>query len=79
MRITWILLAMAILAGGCSSKNMRVSGMICPAGLDENRIQSDFRSCRAYSEKEAEKATYPKRLSQECQECLVKRGYEIER
>ena len=70
---------MLFLFSGCSSKSMKVSGMICPPGHSEQMVNSDFRQCRAYDEKEADKATYPKSLDSECKECLLKRGYTIDK
>jgi hypothetical protein len=69
----------ALLLGGCTGKNIRVSGMICPPGHDEQMVHSDFKECRAYDEKEADRATYPKQLDRECKECLLKRGYTIDK
>jgi len=63
---------------GCSSKSMTVSGMICPPGHDEQMVNSDFRACHAYDEKEAGLATFPKSLDSECKECLLKRGYTLD-
>jgi hypothetical protein len=68
---------MLLAFAGCSSKNMKVSGMICPPGHTEQMVNADFRECRAYDEEKAQKATYPKALDSDCQECLVKRGYRI--
>ena len=77
MRYFIPVIALLLLLSGCSSKNMRVSGMICPPGHTEDMVNRDFRECRAYDEKAAEKASKPK-LSYECKECLQNRGYEIE-
>jgi outer membrane biogenesis lipoprotein LolB len=77
MRFFLVLAAMLFLFAGCSSKNVRVSGMVCPEGHTEQMVTQDLRECRAYDEKAAEKASRSK-LSPECIECLKKRGYEIE-
>ena len=77
MRSAILLGAVMLLLAGCGTKNMRVSGMICPPGHTEQMVHSDFKECRAYDEKEAKQATYPKTLDSGCQECLVKRGYRI--
>jgi hypothetical protein len=66
-----------LMLAGCSSKEIEVSGMICPPGHTEQMVHADFRECRAYDEKEAEKATYPKALDSECKECLIERGYRV--
>ena len=78
MRFTLFMLTALLFISGCSSKNIRVSGMICPPGHSEQMVHQDFRECRAYDEEKAAEATYPKTLEGECQECLIKRGYEIE-
>ena len=78
MRLIVLALLGALWFGGCSSKNIQVSGMICPPGHTEQMVHEDFRACRAYDEKEAEKATFPKTLDQECKECLIERGYKVE-
>ncbi|MEA3372649.1 MAG: hypothetical protein U9Q62_03045 [Campylobacterota bacterium] len=78
MRYILFVLTAILFISGCSSKNIRVSGMICPPGHSEQMVHSDFRECRAYDEKEAEAATYPKTLEGECKECLLKRGYKID-
>lgn len=77
MRFILVPAAVLLLLAGCSSKNIRVSGMICPEGHTEQMVTQDLRECRAYDEKAAEKASKPK-LSPECIECLEKRGYELE-
>lgn len=69
--------AVLLLLGGCSTKHFRVSGMICPEGHTEGMVSRDFRECRAYDEKAAEKASWPKKLPVECIECLEERGYKI--
>ena len=62
---------------GCSTKNIRVSGMICPEGHSDEMVSRDFLECRAYDEKAAEKASWPKKIPTDCVECLEERGYKI--
>ena len=74
---TLILCALLLFLSGCSGKNIRVGGMICPDGHTEQMINRDMRECRVYDDEAAAKASLPK-LTEECVECLKKRGYEIE-
>lgn len=78
MRYFVLVSIVLLLFSGCSRKSIKVSGMICPPGHSEQMVNQDFRACRAYDEKEAEKATFPKSLDYECKECLLKRGYTID-
>lgn len=74
-----ILLALAVLTiTGCSTQDLRVSGMICPEGHTEEMVHRDFRECRVYDEKAAERASYPKQLAPECVQCLEERGYTVD-
>lgn len=76
------LIAMGLLLSlfsGCSTKSITVSGMICPPGHSEQMVNQDFRQCRAYDEKKADLATFPKSVDAECKECLLKRGYTIDK
>ena len=72
-----VLIALLLALGGCSTKNIRVGGMICPEGHSDQMISRDFLECRAYDEKAAQKASWPKKVPSECFECLEERGYKI--
>lgn len=63
---------------GCSSKQLIVNGMICPEGHSEARAKADFTACRYYDLKDADKASTAT-ISDECKECLEKKGYTIEK
>lgn len=78
MRAYLLFIALLPLFWGCQTKSLTVSGMICPPGHSEQMVSADFRECRAYDEKEADKATFPKSIDKECKECLLKRGYSID-
>ncbi|HEX5623885.1 MAG TPA: hypothetical protein VFX57_05550 [Sulfuricurvum sp.] len=68
----------ALAASGCAQKQLTVNGMICPEGYSEERVKADFSACRYYNLKDADKASYPV-LTDECKECLEKKGYTIEK
>jgi len=51
--------------------------MICPAGVSEERIRSDFAECRYYDLEAATKASQAP-ITVECQKCLESKGYRIE-
>lgn len=61
---------------GCSNKQLMVNGMICPEGHSEARAKADFTACRYYDLKDADKASTAT-ISDECKECLEKKGYTI--
>ncbi len=70
----WLLLA------GCSMKNVRIGGMMCPEGYSQEQIDRDMRECRFYGPAEdaaAAKAAFPKEVKPECAKCLEERGYQI--
>lgn len=65
---------------GCSTKNIRIGGMMCPEGYSQEQINRDFAECRFYGpqeEKEARKSAFPKEVEPECIECLEAKGYKI--
>ena len=71
------LTATALLFLACSDKNITVNGLVCPEDFDEARINKDLTECRYYDESDAKRSAKPK-LSDDCKECLIKRGYDIE-
>lgn len=77
MRTTLLALAALLITAGCADKQLHVGGMICPVGHTEEMVHQDFRDCRAYDDKAAERASQPK-LTEECQECLQQRGYKVD-
>jgi hypothetical protein len=77
MRMTLLAATALILTAGCADKQLHVGGMICPEGHTEEMVHEDFRECRAYDEKAAERASRPK-LTEECKECLEERGYKVD-
>ena len=80
MRSVGMAIAAFLLLTGCSGKNIRVGGMMCPAGYDQQRIDQDLRECRFYGPNEqeaAQKASLPKEVEPECIRCLEKKGYKI--
>jgi len=77
---TVLLLALFVGMAGCSSKNIRVGGMMCPEGYSQDQIDNDMRECRFYGPAEDEaaaKAAYPKEVEPECIKCLEEKGYKI--
>ncbi|MEA2110755.1 MAG: hypothetical protein U9P71_01775 [Campylobacterota bacterium] len=68
---------LAFLYSGCSSKNMTVNGLICPAGHTNELIQADFRECYYYDMKAIEVSATPK-IDEECLKCLEAKGYVLE-
>jgi len=77
MRMLIMTAAAVLLFTGCTTKNLRIGGMICPPGHSEDMVHQDFRECRFYDEKAAEAASRPK-LTPECLECLKERGYTVD-
>ena len=77
---TWAFLAAAaaaIITSGCAEKQLTVNGMICPAGVSEERMRADFAECRYYDLEVASKASKAP-MTIECQKCLESKGYRIE-
>jgi hypothetical protein len=73
-------LAAVLLLGGCSSKKIRVGGMMCPEGATPAQVEQDLRECRFYGPAEmeaAQKASLPKEVEPECVKCLEEKGYKI--
>lgn len=69
-----------LLLAGCSMKNVRIGGMMCPEGYSQEQIERDMRECRFYGPAEDEaaaKAAFPKEVAPECAKCLEERGYTI--
>lgn len=81
MRISaLLLLGVLLLIGGCSAKNIRIGGMMCPEGYSQEQIEHDMRECRFYGPAEDEaaaKAAFPKEVKPECAKCLEEKGYKI--
>jgi hypothetical protein len=77
MRLSVMIAAVLLLLTGCSTKHLRVSGMICPEGHTQEMVHQDFSECRVYDEKAAERASNPN-VPQECMECLIERGYRVD-
>ncbi len=71
--------ALLLLLAGCSTKNVTFNGLVCPADHSEQMVQRDLTECRYYDQDDAARSARPPRLTDECVECLEKRGYEIER
>ena len=68
----WAFLAAAlaaIITSGCAEKQLTVNGMICPAGVSEERMRADFAECRYYDLEAAGKASKAP-MTIECQKCL---------
>jgi len=68
-----------LLAGlaGCATKDVRVGGMMCPAG---QQLDATTQECRFYGpeeEKAAAKASYPKGTQPESGKTLEEQGYKI--
>jgi len=65
---------------GCSGKNVRIGGMMCPEGQGQDQMKSDPQECRFYGPAEqdaAAKASLPKKPGEECVKCLEQKGYNI--
>lgn len=71
------LLGIGLFAGGCAEKQLVVNGMICPSGVNEERVRIDFAECRVYDLEAATKASRAP-MSIECQKCLEGKGYKVE-
>lgn len=69
--------AAALLLSGCAEKQLVVNGMICPTGINEERVHADFAECRVYDLEAATKASRAP-ITVECQKCLESKGYKIE-
>ncbi|WP_345985528.1 hypothetical protein WCX49_13185 [Sulfurimonas sp. HSL-1656] len=81
MRIATVALVL-LLAGlaGCSTKNIRIGGMMCPEGYSQEQIHQDMQECRFYGPAEDEaaaKAAFPRDVEPECIKCLEEKGYKI--
>lgn len=76
----WILMAAAVsamLGSGCAQKQLVINGMICPAGVNEDKARADFAECRVYDLEAATKASRAP-MTIECQKCLEGKGYKVE-
>ncbi len=77
MKLLYISFLALIILTSCSRKNITINGLICPDKHTEQMVQRDLSECHYYDQQAIENSTTPK-LSDECKECLIKRGYEIE-
>ena len=75
---TVLLSALLLLLAGCSAKTVTVNGLVCPADRSDQMVQRDLTECRYYDQDDAARSARPPKLTDECVECLEKRGYEIE-
>lgn len=78
MRWSFMALFVVMLLGtGCTTKHLRIGGMVCPPGHTQDMVYKDFSECRVYDEKEAERASRVK-VPDDCIECLTERGYRVD-
>lgn len=77
MKALHVMLIALLFLVGCSSKRITFNGLLCPANHTEQMLVNDLRECRYYDQNDAKASATPK-LTQECKECLINRGYEIE-
>jgi len=81
MRIAIAALSLLLVGmAGCSTKNIRVGGMMCPEGYSQEQVDRDMQECRFYGPAEDEaaaKAAFPRDVGPECVKCLEERGYKI--
>lgn len=71
------ILGIGLFGSGCAEKQLVVNGLICPAGVNEERVRADFAECRVYDLDAATKASRAP-MTIECQKCLENKGYRIE-
>jgi hypothetical protein len=76
MKYLIFLLTLFVLTA-CSSKEVRVNGLICPEGYSTHQVQKDLTQCKYYDEKAAAEASKSP-ITPVCRECLEAKGYEIE-
>ena len=76
-----LILALLVGLGGCTSKNVRVGGTMCPEGnVVEPGTGTNQQECPFYGpeeEKAAAKAAYPKGTTPESEKSLEEKGYKI--
>ena len=80
MRFAALVLLLLAVFGGCSSKYVRVGGMMCPEGHSQEQINRDMQECRFYGPAEDEaaaKAAFPRDVEPACIKCMEERGYKI--
>ncbi|MEA3523855.1 MAG: hypothetical protein U9R50_12890 [Campylobacterota bacterium] len=77
MKLLHVSLLTLLLLTGCATKDFTVNGLICPDNYTEQMVRSDLSECKYYDQKDALNSAKPK-LSTQCQECLIEKGYEIE-
>ena len=80
MRFNSMVLLFLIVMSGCSSKNLRIGGMMCPAEYSQEQVNKDMHECRFYGPAEdaaAAEAAFPREVTPECIKCLEERGYQI--
>ena len=74
-----IILSISVLMlSACSSKRVRVNGLICPEGSSTpQQVQKDLTQCNYYDEKKAAEASHSP-LEPACKKCLEDKGYELQ-
>ena len=73
-----ILTISVLMLSACSSKRVRVNGLICPEGYSTpQQAEKDLTQCNYYDEKAAAKASKSP-LKPACKKCLEDKGYELE-
>ncbi len=72
-----IFLLPILIFSACSSKNIKINGLACPAEFSQERVHKDITECDYYDEAAAAKASQSQ-IKPECIECLEKRGYKLE-
>ena len=73
-----IFLLPLLIFSACSTKNVKVNGLICPAEFSQERVHKDITSCKYYDEKAAAKAS-KSQIKPACKECLESKGYKLEK
>ena len=73
-----IFLLPLLIFSACSTKNVRINGLSCPADFSQERVHKDITRCRYYDEKKAAEAS-KRPIKQDCVECLEKKGYKLEK
>jgi hypothetical protein len=77
MKLLHVSLLTLLLLSGCATKKFTVNGLICPDNHTEQMVRHDLSECKYYTQEDAKNSATPK-ISNECKECLIKKGYEIE-
>jgi len=72
-----IFLIALLVFSACSTSNVRVNGLICPADFSQERVHKDITNCQYYDKKAAAKASESP-IKPACVECLESKGYKLE-